>query len=157
MKRGQKFTPEQRERLSRSHMGQPAWNKGTGGCKKGHDPSLYITPGNGVPICVACRRKNAAGYRQKNRQTINLKNRVARYGMSVDQLKRMLIEQNHACAICHVLFLGKKYRIDHDHNTGAVRGILCHSCNTAIGLLQDSPENALSAHQYLASRRKRGD
>ena len=40
--------------------------------------------------------------------------------------------------------------VDHDHTTGELRGLLCHRCNTALGLLNDSPEIAHQAFRYLA-------
>ena len=39
--------------------------------------------------------------------------------------------------------------VDHDHKTGAVRGLLCHNCNRALGLLQDSKENLMNCLSYL--------
>jgi hypothetical protein len=39
--------------------------------------------------------------------------------------------------------------VDHDHNTGAVRGLLCHSCNTGLGHLGDSVETLARALDYL--------
>lgn len=39
--------------------------------------------------------------------------------------------------------------VDHDHSTGEVRDLLCHNCNRALGLLQDSIENTKAALNYL--------
>jgi hypothetical protein len=149
MKKGHKLTDEQRETLSRSHMGQSAWNKGTGGCKRGHDPKLYICPPSGVCICLGCKRENGAKYRKQNQKSINLRGRVARYNMQADELRAMWIEQEGRCAICGDELSEDVFRIDHDHRTGKVRGLLCVSCNTGIGLLKDSQEVLLSAVQYL--------
>ncbi len=54
--------------------------------------------------------------------------------------------QGNACKICH-----KKaaLAVDHDHRTGAVRGLLCMSCNTGLGHLYDSVDNLLAALEYL--------
>lgn len=42
-----------------------------------------------------------------------------------------------------------KLALDHDHKTGAVRGLLCHNCNRALGLFQDSISNLENAIDYL--------
>lgn len=39
--------------------------------------------------------------------------------------------------------------VDHDHTTGKVRGLLCHNCNRALGLLQDNKSYLQSAINYL--------
>ena len=146
---GYKFTPEQIERLSKAHLGQPAWNKGTGGCKKGHDPSLYVRLPSGVWYCKGCRYENTAKYREKNRKRINLKNRVARYKIDIDTFYNLYNDQGGKCAICKSDIDLEDCRIDHDHSTGGVRGILCAACNTGIGLLKDSPDVLISAAEYL--------
>lgn len=62
--------------------------------------------------------------------------------------------QDHRCAICSVKF-SKKVRpcLDHDHRTKGFRGVLCHSCNVAIGLFCDSPELLRKALEYLETPR----
>ena len=149
MLKGHKYTEEQCHRLSLSHMGQKAWNKGTGGCKRGHDPSLYVLNSENIYICVGCRRENAAKYREKNKDTIRRKGRAARYKVSLDHIMALFELQENRCAICHSQIDFDNSRIDHSHKTGKVRGILCVSCNTGIGLLQDSPEVLESAAEYL--------
>lgn len=75
------------------------------------------------------------------------------YGITPEQYNKMLIEQNHKCAICGKdeteVHLNRLY-VDHCHASGAVRGLLCHHCNFAIGMLQDSVENAMNAAAYLS-------
>jgi hypothetical protein len=39
--------------------------------------------------------------------------------------------------------------VDHDHKTGKVRGILCHKCNIALGLIGDDPARARALANYL--------
>lgn len=150
-KTGHKFTPEQRENVRRGHLSQVAWNKGTGGCKRGHDPTLYVTPPSGVAVCLGCKRENAAKYRGKNRPTIRMKGRLARYGLKPPELAVMMKVQSAACAICSNPFNGERYHIDHDHCTGKVRGLLCASCNTGIGLFKDSPDILTRAARYLTN------
>ena len=150
MKSGAKFTPEQLERLSESHMGQVAWNKGHRGCKRGHDPELYVCPPSGVWVCLGCKRENGAAYRKKHKAKVQLRGRLARYGISESEFSELWRKQAGCCAICGITLDGGKYRIDHDHATGRVRGLLCVSCNTGIGLLRDSAEVLMSAAKYLS-------
>ena len=64
--------------------------------------------------------------------------------------ERLVAEQDNRCAICACEFSEEnKPRVDHDHDTGKVRGALCRNCNVALGLLQDSPERVEKALTYL--------
>ena len=76
--------------------------------------------------------------------------------MTIERYDEMLHEQNMCCAICGVkaMDLPKALCVDHDHATGEVRGLLCRSCNVAIGHLRDSRELVLRAADYLALHSK---
>lgn len=148
-KLGHKFTSEQKERMRIGHLGQKPWNVGTGGCKKGHNPSLYVPLPSGVYYCMGCKHENAAKYRAKNRANINLKNRVRRYKITVEEYDRISESQNGCCAICGTELNGRNVRIDHNHKTGEIRGLLCTSCNSGIGLLKDSSDVMMRAARYL--------
>lgn len=96
---------------------------------------------------AACRDK--AG---KCRNCVSRRLRERKYGLSRGEFDAMVTSQGGACAACMVAFatLPKKHtHVDHDHVTGAVRGVLCHACNTAIGLLSDSPSRAEMLARYL--------
>lgn len=70
--------------------------------------------------------------------------------MTVEQYERMLADQGGGCAICGSPRDAKRsLAVDHDHATGAIRGILCSGCNTGLGLLRDSRELLLRAADYL--------
>lgn len=72
------------------------------------------------------------------------------YGISSESYERMFREQNGACKICVKQNLdGRRLSIDHDHNTGTVRGLLCVKCNTGIGNFFDDPTLLESAITYL--------
>lgn len=77
------------------------------------------------------------------------------YGITYDDYQRMLEDQGYVCAICgEEGFVMKsthklKLVVDHCHTTGRVRGLLCHNCNRALGLLKDAPERLLKAVEYL--------
>lgn len=76
-----------------------------------------------------------------------------KYGLTPEAKQRLLFRQHDACAICGYEF-GQKlgdYHIDHCHDTGAVRGILCDRCNRGLGFFRDSPDFLQQAAKYLRS------
>lgn len=83
------------------------------------------------------------------RRKYKLKNR---YGMSIEDYKKMCDLQNDACAICkrHVV---EKLHVDHCHETNKVRGLLCSYCNKGLGCFKDNIENLKTACEYLSRSR----
>ena len=82
------------------------------------------------------------------RAMADLKRRLARYGLSVEEYEALVREQNGACAICK-----KKpprwFCIDHCHSTGVVRGLLCVKCNVGLGHFDEDPHLMRTATAYL--------
>jgi len=85
-------------------------------------------------------------YRKSWNRQNHQKYHMARYGLTVEQREQMEIAQNGLCAIC---LNDRKLSVDHDHKTGAVRGLLCQKCNAAIGFLEDSNDALQRAIEYL--------
>jgi Recombination endonuclease VII len=75
------------------------------------------------------------------------------YGLSPNDCLALLDRQAGSCGICrrHPTAVGP-LRLDHDHETGEIRGFLCNGCNTGIGLLLEHPEFFESAMGYLSGR-----
>jgi hypothetical protein len=75
------------------------------------------------------------------------------YGLNSVTLPAFYAAHDHCCDICggtdSPTQWGHRLHIDHDHETGRLRGLLCHGCNTAIGLLGDDPERLRRAINYL--------
>lgn len=73
------------------------------------------------------------------------------YGISPAEYDAKLSSQGGCCAICqrHQIEFQRRLHVDHDHETGAFRGVLCTNCNTAIGKFQDSVELLERACAYL--------
>lgn len=93
---------------------------------------------------------------QKRKDTRRDKNLQKLYGITMDDYKSMLVEQNNVCAICFqpetLLGKGKYIRplcVDHCHTTGKVRGLLCARCNMALGYMEDNEQRLLNAANYL--------
>lgn len=78
----------------------------------------------------------------------------AKYGITREELDAMIEAQAGRCAICAgpPNGPGSRLHIDHCHDTGRIRGLLCGKCNTAIGLLCDDPERAERAAAYLRKK-----
>lgn len=80
------------------------------------------------------------------------------YKISIEHYRQMLDAQGGCCAIYRkpekMEIKGRvvSLAVDHDHTTGAVRGLLCSNCNTALGLFNDDPKLLDAAKDYLASQ-----
>jgi hypothetical protein len=91
-----------------------------------------------------CRKK---GYASKYYQRT--------YGLTIGEVEALLKKSNNKCYICQSEGFSMKecHRsvlvVDHNHKTGAIRGMLCHNCNRALGLLQDSEEILEKALKYI--------
>jgi hypothetical protein len=84
---------------------------------------------------------------KKYHQNFGRKKRLLRYGLTIESFNSLLASQQGCCAICREVL--KNPCVDHDHRTGLVRGILCHDCNRAIGMMRDSPDILRRAADYL--------
>ncbi len=101
------------------------------------------------PERVAARE---LAYRASGRKRIaNRKSHLKRsYGLTVEEYDAMLAQQNGVCAVCErPPTLGISLHVDHDHETGRIRGLLCFRCNNALGDLEDDPGLLRAAAHYL--------
>jgi hypothetical protein len=97
-------------------------------------------------------RISSKKWQDKNRSTAHARYIKNTYGITVAIYNSMIESQRGVCRICgSVPHAGKRLNIDHAHRTGAIRGLLCHSCNSAIGMLRDDPNIADAAADYLRS------
>jgi hypothetical protein len=73
------------------------------------------------------------------------------YGITLQEYNELSAFQGHACAMCGIdeESNGKKFTVDHDHTTNEVRGLLCSRCNSALGILGDTLQDAANAYYYL--------
>ena len=76
------------------------------------------------------------------------------YGMTLKDYDTLYPKQGGQCAICGTDTPGgpgERFRVDHNHDTGEVRGLLCNSCNRGLGYLKDSPTILSKALTYLST------
>lgn len=118
---------------------------------RGHRPGCQVAEGHtpgGVSSCRQCHIDNGGIEYQRN---FGLR---SRYGLSPEDFNRMLDEQGGVCAICGTVDAkGRPLHVDHDHATGAVRGLLCHQCNNGLGSFRDQVALMEKAIAYLATRK----
>ena len=122
---------------------------------------------SGDSRCKPCRdltgKKHRDKYYTEHRDAVIGRARASilksRYGLTEAQFLQMLEDQNGICAICGaesgLLTRKAKLAIDHDHATGAIRGLLCMSCNTALGNLRDDPALLRAAADYIETHQRR--
>lgn len=173
MRKGQKMTTESRQKLSNSLKGRKVWNTGTKGVMKPNSTSFKIgehrsfktefkngnipwTKGKHPKIKHDGQFKKGHIPWIKGKKSIKdpLKTydtKIKRiFGISLNDYNELLKKQNEVCAICgNKEKNGKKLSIDHCHATKKVRGLLCGSCNRALGLLKDNTLFLQKAIEYL--------
>lgn len=73
-----------------------------------------------------------------------------KYKLTLKGYLTMLERQLGRCAICgQAAETGKRLSVDHCHESGVVRGLLCQPCNIGLGMFRDIPSNLVSAARYL--------
>jgi hypothetical protein len=143
-------------------------------CKTEHPVSHFrrTGPGGVFSRCEACRQpprrhEKRPPYTSEQTRKSNLRRL---YGISPEEYDALRAEQEYRCAIClrHEDELpakkvgrprldGKptaevmKLQVDHDHDTDAIRGLLCWQCNTGIGCFQDQPDRLARAIAYVTT------
>jgi hypothetical protein len=102
-------------------------------------------------INARCRKENPG----RGRRKMTLRDRIKKYGITHAEYDRMVAAQAGRCAICQRADTGtgRGWYIDHDHATGAVRGLLCHGCNSGLGHFRDNPLSLQRAIRYLLRSR----
>lgn len=107
--------------------------------------------------CLPCKREYDKLHRLKNPSRRYGNMLKQRYGITYDDYEAMLADQGGLCAVCGlpneqfdtVKGEMRRLHVDHDHETGKVRGLLCSKCNFALGCVRDSPEILGSLVRYL--------
>ena len=99
--------------------------------------------------------KNRADTRRWNEENPDYRRRQmlqSKYGIAPEQYDALLSVQDGRCACCGTNEAGGQwgtFHVDHCHDTGRIRGLLCNRCNTAIGLFGDTVEGVDMAAAYM--------
>ena len=104
--------------------------------------------------CKTCDIEKSRSYRaefpEKSKNQVKSSKLKIKYGIDLPEFKAMKAAQDNKCAICSCEFIDPKYTcVDHCHKTGKVRAILCHHCNTGLGMFKEKPEVFKAALKYL--------
>lgn len=110
--------------------------------------------------CRGCRKQAARtryqhiAARQRKRPTWTGRQhayKLKKYGLTACQYTLMRIEQSDLCAICGQRDdAPRSLAVDHCHETGRIRGLLCSPCNLALGSMRDDPARLMAAARYLS-------
>lgn len=109
-------------------------------------------PTTAIYCSPKCKRRGTSSGHPKVRRGQIEYNRRYLYGLSDEQYQTLLAAQDGRCAICGGTEWGGKTKtphVDHDHATGAVRGLLCSACNHGLGNFRDDPVRMRAAADYL--------
>lgn len=109
--------------------------------------------------CILCRRQDNQRYYKENKQKVREKKLKFLYnGFTLKDYDKLLRSQRGKCAIC-----GAKYAVngrakkgplyvDHNHQTGRIRGLLCARCNFAVGFVEVNSKLICNINEYLEKR-----
>lgn len=145
--------------LSPNGEGQSSWRT----CTKCERPKLIESFGARSDTgrlkgwCNECNNTYAREWKAKTAYYRNgwRPTALKKYGLTPESYDALVAAQDGLCAICGRSERSKrtgeviKLSIDHDHETGKVRGLLCGSCNRALGLLQENPVTLERMAEYL--------
>jgi hypothetical protein len=98
----------------------------------------------GRATCAPCRNKRKQYYPKAQETRF-----MNKYGLTPEQVRAQTERQDSLCGICRGAM--PIPHIDHDHETGAFRGMLCGPCNQTLGLMKDDPQRFLNAARYLVN------
>lgn len=94
--------------------------------------------------------KKSNEHYHKNKDRYKFRNIKRKYGITEEEYKLLLQQQNNRCAICLKENKNNEpLHLDHCHSTNKVRGLLCNNCNLGIGNLQENLIIIKRAYEYL--------
>lgn len=103
--------------------------------------------------CRDCNKKRCKDWRKRNPNHFKTPEfrdyqYQYKYGITLAEFQQKFDKQNGRCAICNQT-QEKLLVVDHNHNTGQVRDLLCNNCNTVLGYVKEDPAILIAALAYL--------
>lgn len=111
-------------------------------------PCLKVDSNDNPKSRKVFQRKNEFSSLEKGEQTLN-RYLLTNYGLDLDTYNKMVQSQNGLCAICKKPPGKGRLCVDHNHQTGQIRELLCRRCNLGIGSFNDDPALIESASFYV--------
>lgn len=105
--------------------------------------------------CIECHKQSAAIFAARRKQNARENHRSEalkrNYDMTVKQYNDKLLSQDGKCSICerHQTEINRALAVDHNHDTGQIRDLLCECCNSALGKFREDKEILERAIRYL--------
>lgn len=127
------------------------FHRGASECKPCHiaRQRAYEETRKDDPDHIAARRKATREWFQRNPDYLREQHLRRKFGIGAADYDRMLEAQGGRCAICQLQPRRRYLAVDHNHSTGAVRGLLCDPCNHGLGNFLDDPDLLRRALAYL--------
>ena len=91
----------------------------------------------------------ARKWRAANPEKVAAYKRKSNYKITTKEYNNLVVQQKSKCATCPNV--NKKLHVDHCHETGKVRGLLCSNCNTALGLVKENISTLTNLISYIAN------
>lgn len=88
-------------------------------------------------------------YRQHRNRIVRRSVLLAKYGKTIEEIEEMFADHDGLCDICKQPGGKKGLHLDHCHETGRIRGLLCIGCNIGLGHFNDDPELLVKALEYM--------
>lgn len=165
-RRGTKASPETKAKMSAAYMGHIGYNKGMPKTKEQKAYMSNLLKGRifspETRAKISANRKGMK-FSKEHKDNISrgkggdgvIRDRYAHsirrnFGMTMEDYNQMLESQGGVCSLCYGMNKnGKRLGVDHNHQTGKVRGILCQNCNAAIGYAQENIQTLQNMIDYL--------
>ena len=124
-------------------------------CRNGHIDKRLTSSHH----CYQCSRDKGREYHiGAGKERSRHRHRMKKYGLSKDSFDALFEAQSGVCRICGVPLVegstaGDGLAVDHNHETGETRALLCNNCNRGLGMFRDSPSLLLAAASYVTKHK----
>lgn len=113
-------------------------------------------PSDNGGVCYRCKRRlgpelfHASSKHISGKQIVCIEcGKARKYGITVKEMQEIRHKQNNQCACCKCKLSISDEHVDHNHENNKVRGLLCITCNAAIGFAKDNPDILIDMATYL--------